>query len=116
MAKYYYTITENPISLNAWYSNKHWTVRKKQKDHWFEVFKKAIEDNRPQPMEEYNITLKVNSRHDPSNTITMIKIFEDTLKKLGYIVDDSPKYCKRVTIEPDNTLDNPSFKIILENI
>lgn len=114
--KYYYTITENPISLNQWYSSKHWTVRQKQKEKWSGIFKKVLDDNKPESMQEYNITLKVNSRHDPSNTITMIKIFEDTLKKLGYIVDDSPKYCKSITIEPDETLEKPSFKIILEDI
>jgi len=113
---YEYYIKENPISLNDWYSGKHWTQRNKQKNKWSNLFKEHLDVNPPNKLTKYKITLLVNSRHDPSNTITIIKIFEDTLKKLGYIVDDSPKYCKSITIKPDSTLEKPSFKIVLESI
>lgn len=116
MAQYIYTVNKNPISLNEWYSSNHWTARNEQKKEWSNLFVKVINDNKPLPMEEYRIELHVNSRHDPSNTITVIKLFEDTLKSLGYIIDDSPKYCKEIVIKPDKTLENKSFKIILENI
>ena len=114
---YEYKVNKNPISLNSWYSSKHWTVRNKQKDEWFKVFKEVIESNPPgRCLEKYCILLTVNSRHDPSNTITVIKIFEDTLKKLGYIIDDSPKYCKSITIQPDETLPKKSFKLVLAEV
>ena len=80
------------------------------------MFEEVIENNKPLPMEEYRIELHVNSRHDPSNTITVIKLFEDSLKSLGYIVDDSPKYCKEIVIKPNQDLEKPSFKIVLESI
>lgn len=116
MAQYIYTINENPISLNDWYAGKGWYNRNKQKDKWSTIFKEVLYNNVPNIKKEYNITLLVNSRHDPSNVITMIKIFEDTLKNQGYIIDDSPKYCKSITIKPDKTLEKPSFKIILESL
>ena len=114
--KYYYYIKENPISLNKVYSTPHWTVRSKLKSKWFDIFKEYLDANPPEPIEKYNITLTVNSRLDPSNCIMVIKFFEDTLKKLEYIVDDSPKYCKSITIKPDENLEKPSFKIVLESI
>jgi hypothetical protein len=116
MAHYHYTIKENPISLNDWYAGKHWTVRKKQKDRWYAIFKEVLDNNIPNIKKEYRIKMHVNSRHDPSNVITMIKIFEDTLKKLGYIIDDSPKYCKGITIEPHPDLEKPSFNLVLESL
>lgn len=116
MAKYIYNVKKNPISLNDWYSSSHWTKRNKQKKEWKSLFEEVIISNKPLKMSEYRIELHVNSRHDPSNTITVIKLFEDTLKELGCIVDDSPKYCKSITIKPDENLEKPSFKIVLESI
>lgn len=114
--KYYYNVEENPISLNDWYGSRHWSIRKKQKDTWFKLLKKVIEANEPSDVERYKIELRVNSRHDPSNVITVIKFFEDTLKELGYIIDDSPKYCRGVLIVPDETLKKKSFTLILERL
>lgn len=113
---YEYNIKENPISLNDWYGSRHWGIRKKQKDTWFKIFKDAISDNPPEKIVKYRLELSVNSRHDPSNTITIIKIFEDTLKELGYIIDDSPKYCKEIILRPDENLPKKSFKLLLEKI
>ena len=114
--KYYYYIKENPISLNKVYSTPHWTVRSKLKSKWFDIFKEYLDANPPSQIEKYNITLTVNSRLDPSNCIMVIKFFEDTLKKLDYIVDDSPKYCKSITIKPDENLEKKSFTLILERL
>ena len=113
---YEYYIKENPISLNKIYSTPQWTVRSKLKSKWFDIFKEYLDANPPEPIEKYNLTLTVNSRLDPSNCIMVIKFFEDTLKKLGYIVYDSHKYCKSITIKPDLTLEKPSFKLLLEGL
>ena len=45
---------------------------------------------------QIKIVLNEKCRVDPSNTL---KILEDTAKRYGLIVDDSPKFCRRIIIE-----------------
>lgn len=89
---------EGHISLNEWYSSKHWTYRKKQKDQWYMTFKSLLDQYEKKIIRKYAIILEYNSRLDPSNTITMIKLLEDTMKKEGWIEDDSHKYCSYLKI------------------
>lgn len=101
------------ISLNAWYSSKHWTHRNKQKQEWHEFFKQSIVQ--PYPFfEKYSVTLEYNSRLDPSNTITMIKLFEDTLTELGIITDDTLKYCIGVHLIPKLEMKKKSYRITIK--
>ena len=101
------------ISLNDWYAGKHWTYRQKQKNLWRTTFTDLLSQHKKPNIEKYSIELEYNSRLDPSNTITMIKLFEDTLIKLGWIKDDSKKYCKYLKIYPNNQFSSKEYKLHL---
>lgn len=101
------------ISLNDWYGSNHWTIRQTQKNRWHDFFKGLLTNEPVLNFETYTITLVYNSRLDPSNTVAMVKLFEDTMKKLGMITDDSKKYCKGISIIPDETLNKKEYTIIV---
>ena len=98
------------LSLNKWYANRHWTFRNKEKEFWSSTFIRLL-PKRTKKIDKYAITLLFNSRLDASNTIPMIKIFEDTMKKCHYIIDDSKKYCKGIRIYPDETMGKKHYKL-----
>lgn len=98
------------LSLNKWYANRHWTFRNKEKNFWANLFLKLI-PKRTKKVDKYMITLYYNSRLDASNTIPMIKIFEDTLKKSHYIIDDSKRYCKGIEIYPNEEMGKKHYKL-----
>ena len=62
------------------------------------------------------IKLYYNSRLDPSNTITMVKLLEDTMKKEGWIIDDSPKYCTEIRLKFDSELPKKSYRAVIEKL
>lgn len=101
------------ISLNKWYANRHWSFRNKEKDFWASLFLKMLPKNRKR-INTYSLYLRYNSRLDPTNTIPMIKIAEDTMKKNGYIIDDTKKYCKGVVIQPDETMGKKHYILTIE--
>lgn len=105
---------EGHISLNEWYSSKHWTYRKRQKDLWFVKFKELLDDYDKITMKSYSILLEFNSRLDPSNTITMIKLLEDTMKKESWIIDDSHKYCKYLKIKYNGDLAKKNYRATIK--
>lgn len=98
------------LSLNKWYANRHWTFRNKEKEFWSSTFIRLL-PKRTKKIDKYAITLLFNSRLDASNTIPMIKIFEDTMKKSHYIIDDSKKYCKGIRIYPDESMGKKHYKL-----
>ena len=100
------------VSLNVLYSQVHWAKRKKQRDEWHKFFIiKLLSYKRP-TKETYKIEMRYNSRLDVSNTILMIKYLEDVIvKKLRWYKDDSPKYCKEITIKPDDRLKRKSYLV-----
>jgi hypothetical protein len=60
----------------------------------------------------YSLVLRYNNaRMDVSNCAGMLKILEDTLKGMGLIVDDSPKYCRSVSMVYDETLPKRSCSV-----
>jgi hypothetical protein len=67
-------------------------------------------------IDKYMITLYFNSRLDASNTVPMIKIFEDVMKKNHYIVDDSKKFCKGIEIYPDESMGKKNYKLTVHII
>ena len=98
------------LSLNKWYANRHWSFRNKEKEFWSNLFLKLL-PKRTVKIDKYVITLMFNSRLDASNTMPMIKIFEDTMKKNHYIIDDSKKFCKGIEIYPDETMGKKDYKL-----
>lgn len=103
------------ISLNAWYSSKHWTHRNKQKEDWHKFFHQFL--TLPYPyFEQYDITLECNSRLDPSNCITMIKLLEDTLQTCGILKNDTAEFCRGLHIIPVDSMKRRSYKITIKSI
>lgn len=98
------------LSLNKWYANRHWSFRNKEKEFWANLFLKLL-PKRTKKIDKYIITMYFNSRLDASNTVPMIKILEDTMKKAHYIVDDSKKFCKGIQIYPDESLGKKHYKL-----
>lgn len=103
------------LSLNKWYANRHFSYRIKEKEFWTSLFLKLL-PKRTEKIDKYMITLYFNSRLDASNTIPMIKIAEDTMKKEHYIIDDSKKFCKGIQIYPDETMGKKNYKLIVHII
>lgn len=104
----------NVPSLNEWYSGTHWSKRKKLKDKWFIQFMALLRKNKKQLFSEYDLTIYYHSNLDPSNTITVIKFLEDTMKKDRWIHDDSPKYCKGLHIIPDLGMKKFTYKAVIK--
>lgn len=110
------------VSNNAFYSSQHWKVRHGIKDKFGKIFwYKLLEAKLPQ-MQEYQLYIFYNSKHDPSNVTAMLKLFEDSLKeernegivtKKGWIYDDTKKYCKGVGQHPDESLPNNTFEFVI---
>lgn len=104
----------NDISLNEWYSSKHWTLRNKAKKLWHDYFIGQL--TKPYPFYKcYTIELEFNSRLDPSNTITMIKLCEDALQEAGVIKNDDKHCCKGISIKPNLKMDAKHYIIIVRN-
>lgn len=103
------------ISLNEWYSSKHWTNRNKKAKEWHEFFKSYLLKPYPR-FEKYSITLEFNSRLDPSNTITMIKLVEDMMQKEGVIINDNKDCCVGVHIIPVLDMKKFSYKITVNAV
>ncbi len=103
------------ISLNEWYSSKHWTQRNKKAKEWHDFFKSYLIKPYPK-FEKYSITLEFNSRLDPSNTITMVKFIEDMLQEEGVIANDNKDNCKGIHIVPILDMKKFSYKIIVNAI
>jgi Holliday junction resolvase RusA-like endonuclease len=101
------------ISLNDWYSGKHWTYRKKQKDEWMKFMYAQFS---PHPKIEFNkfqIEIYHNTRCDCDNLVTISKLTADFMKKNGYCVDDSKKFYKKLSIEVDTVLPKNGIKVII---
>lgn len=103
------------VSLNAWYSSKHWTHSHTITNEWHGFFKKFLTEPYPK-IGKYKLELVYNSRLDVSNTIAMPKLLEDTLQQLGIIENDSKTFCRGISLTPDETMKKFSYKITVINI
>jgi hypothetical protein len=110
---YHFNWSGAHISLNKWYSASHWTLRYEHKHEWHTIFKPLIKEQSVPKINQYKIELIYNSRLDPTNTITMVKLFEDTLKEMGIIEDDNKHFCKGVALTPDLTRKDKVYTIKL---
>lgn len=125
-----YTITYvgQGVSWNQIYgaSGKNsWKIRKTLVDRYKKIFTVLLLEAKLPWFNEYEITLEYNSRHDLDNAGCMIKCLQDCFKqdrlgdqiiKKGWVHDDSKKYCKRLTIVPNESLENNTFKFILKKL
>ncbi len=102
-------------SLNAFYSSRHWTFRKQQKDR----FKGEIESE----LNRYDIVgygsakvhIRCNYRYDLDNCIMVSKFVCDSLVGLGFLPNDSPKYIGEIKLTFDSSIakDTSIVKIYL---
>lgn len=101
------------VSLNEWYSSKHWTKRVALANKWHLFFRSMV----PIPMprfETYYITMEYNSKIDASNSMALIKLLEDMMQKYGIIENDNKMFCRGITIIPNLTLKHNEYKIRVE--
>ena len=69
------------VSLNVWYSSKHWSFRKKLKDNYTLLVKSQFKDVLPASNSydtEYHFTFKSRPL-DASNCVAMVKMIEDII-------------------------------------
>lgn len=92
---------EGSISLNKLYSGMHWTKRKKLADSWHHKFKEGLKHYDIVQYSKLDLVLKVNNKLDLDNCSVIVKLCVDTVKQLGFIKDDTPKYFKKMTIVSD---------------
>lgn len=85
-------------SLNAYYAGKHWTERKRDADYWHALTRANI--GKTPPMFDGPVELRFvwDDRLDLSNHAVIAKMIEDALKG-RVIIDDSPKYVRRIVHE-----------------
>ena len=112
MKEWTITYTGKWVSLNAYYQSRHWAVRNKLKNEWKEKFGWLLKEAGVQWMDAFCVSVKFNSRLDTENVIGGLKILVDTMKGV-YIEDDTKKYYKGVSIEPDETLDKNTYVITI---
>ena len=69
------------VSLNVWYSSKHWSFRKKLKDNYTLIVKSQFKQVLPASESyntEYHFTFKSRPL-DASNCVAMVKMIEDII-------------------------------------
>jgi hypothetical protein len=106
---------DKSISLNKWYSSEHWTKRTAAKKEWKEFFFNLF----PKPLptiDKYFLTLKYNSRLDPSNAIAMVKLCEDTMQEFKMLQNDNKNFCRGISLIPDETMKGNTYKIIIKSL
>lgn len=114
------------VSLNDFYSGKHWYMRKRIKDKYGKIFNELTDSSEIEWMNEFMIVAFYNSRHDVDNVIGLEKILLDSIKqgkdnsgeiiRQGYCIDDSRKYYKGVCIFYDEDLPLNAFEFLIIKI
>lgn len=108
------TITlPKPPSLNQWYSGKHWSVRKKQKESYSGYIQRELEKIDEFTMDRFAIDVQYNCRYDVDNAITCVKFLADYLRTNGYVVDDTHKYFFSQKTTYNKELEKNEFKAII---
>lgn len=104
------------VSINDFYSQGHWTKRNKIKKEYKPIFSKLINSSGIPEMDSFAIIIEYNSRHDPDNVTGIEKLFVDTLKDEGRIIDDSKKYYKFYGVTPNLELKSNTFIFNIYNL
>lgn len=80
--------------LNAYYSGKHWAVRKKDAEYWHTITRAAVRECIKKPTMFENpvvIEMYFNDNLDASNHAAEAKMIEDALK--GVLIEDDNRRC-----------------------
>ena len=65
---------------------------------------------------EFEIELRANTLHDIDNTIIIIKIFVDAIRKLGLAQNDNRKFYKSCRLLVDDSLERKKYIISVSGI
>jgi len=92
-------------SLNSFYSSKHWTFRKQQKDQCKTEIKAELDKYDVKPYKKAKIHIRCNYRYDIDNSIMVSKFFCDSLVDLGFIPNDSKKVIRELKLVADDEIE-----------
>lgn len=109
---------ERPWSWNKMYAGVHWSERKKEADRVHELVRVATSDAKYSTMwcrVDIHITAYFDKRPLDSSNICA-KMYEDGLIKAAIIVDDSPEWVRKVTVQSEIDKDNPRVEIKVNEI
>ncbi len=98
-----------PPSLNQFYAGRHWTVRSKFKESYWNEIKESLDSIDPFTMLRFSIYVRYNCNYDVDNAIICAKFLADYLRKNGYVKDDSPKYFFSQKTEHDQDVEKNTF-------
>lgn len=98
-----------PPSLNKFYSGRHYAVRVKYKNEYWESIAKAIKDHDKFWIDSMEIHVRYNCRFDVDNAICCCKFLADYLRNHGYIHDDSPKFFTKQSTQYDPEVEKDKF-------
>lgn len=111
-----YTVTyQGPgVSVNDYYSSKHWHVRSKIKEKYKDIFLSLFypvfgKDK----IKTYCIVVFFNNGYDVDNVVGIEKIFVDTLRYYGTTENDTKTYFKSLIIAADKTLPKNTFQFLV---
>jgi hypothetical protein len=92
-------------SLNAFYSSKHWTFRKQQKDRFKAEINNELNRYEIVSYRAAKVHIKCNYRYDLDNCIMVSKFVCDSLVELGFLPNDSPKYIGEIKLTFDSSIE-----------
>ena len=109
------------VSLNSWYSGKHWSIRKRLKDNYTLIVKSQFKDVFTK-LQYYHVNYIFEFKNKPldaSNCVAMVKLIEDIIfedDKFDIVtklsIESKKGKCDKVTIFvtiPENEHDNTPF-------
>jgi Holliday junction resolvase RusA-like endonuclease len=104
---------DNHVSLNQWYSGKHWTTRVKLKDKWMAFYEGLFNQYDKFCFDTFQIKVSHNTRLDIDNMIPTCKLCADFMKENGWCIEDDKRYFKKLIIEVDDELPKNGIKVVI---
>lgn len=113
MATYSFLYAGEVVSLNKLYASNSWKIRSVLKNRFHQIFSVYFLAAKVKKMKKYELHMFVNSRHDIDNLAAMAKFAVDSLRKGGYVVDDTTKYYRGLHIVVDKSLRKGTIKFLI---
>lgn len=89
-------------SLNAYYSGKHWSKRKKDADYWHSLTSFYARNIKTKFTEPVTISYLFDDNLDISNHAAICKMIEDAIVRRGIIPNDTQKWVRGMFIGVNN--------------
>ncbi len=100
------------VSTNDYYKS-HWSKRTKMKES---IIFNLVKENSFRIKGQYEIRVLVNNRLDIDNNSAAIKVIIDHIRSIGWIVDDDPRYFKKLTIETSSDIKRNTMVLTIEEV